>query len=109
MTRSTRKTLPARPDLDWLRNRARALLRDLRRTRADAKLSDAQLAVAREYGFASWRALKERVDALRAGPAEPPALPEEMVAKFLRAAGVGDRAAVESMLAAEPSLVHAVG
>ena len=64
------RPLPARPDLAFERKQAKALLRRLRagdpdalaRARARhpdldaarAKLADAQLVVAREYGFASW-------------------------------------------------------
>jgi ankyrin repeat protein len=58
------KSLPVRPDLDWLRKTAKQRLAEFRKTRADAKLYEAQLALAREYGFPSWRALKARVDAL---------------------------------------------
>jgi uncharacterized protein len=70
--------LPARPDLDQLRHQARELLRAAQRGDSEATariravskqiiLSSAQLALAREYGFASWAKLKlevERRDAL---------------------------------------------
>ena len=66
--------LPARPDLDQLRHQAKDLLRAARagdrvataRIQAVSgrmTLTDAQLAVAREYGFASWPKLKAEVDA----------------------------------------------
>ena len=66
--------LPARPDIDQLRHRARDLLRAARsgdpaaaaRIAAVADritLSSAQLAVGREYGFASWPRLKAEVEA----------------------------------------------
>ena len=54
--------LPARPNLEHLRNEAKRLLQTLRRNDPDARLSDAQLRVARAYGFASWRQLKAHVD-----------------------------------------------
>jgi hypothetical protein len=65
--------LPARPNLDQLRRQARELLRAvadgepsaLTRIRAVSgrvSLSAAQLAVAREYGFASWPALHAEVE-----------------------------------------------
>ena len=54
--------LPARPNLEHLRNEAKRLLQTLRRDDPDARLSDAQLRVARAYGFASWRHLKAHVD-----------------------------------------------
>ena len=65
--------LPARPDLDQLRHQARELLRAAQRgdSQATARiravagpviLSSAQLALAREYGFASWAKLKLEVE-----------------------------------------------
>lgn len=72
--------LPERPHLDQLRHQARELLRSaqadnaeaLRRIRAVSEqiaLSSAQLAIARDYGFASWRQLVAEVERRRA--AEP--------------------------------------
>ncbi len=65
--------LPARPDLGQLRHQAKDLLRAAQRGDIDAAariravsdrliLSSAQLAVAREYGFASWAKLKLEVE-----------------------------------------------
>jgi uncharacterized protein len=65
--------LPARPDLDQLRHQSKALLRAAQRGDPDATtrievvsrrlmLSSAQLALAREYGFASWAQLKLEVE-----------------------------------------------
>jgi hypothetical protein len=51
------------------RKAAKDRLRTLRPSQPAAKLADAQLAVAREHGFPSWRALKAHVDAL--GAARP--------------------------------------
>jgi ankyrin repeat protein len=64
--------LPVRPDLDQLRHQAKDLLHAAQRGDPDAdsriravsdqvKLSSAQLALAREYGFASWARLKLEV------------------------------------------------
>ena len=64
--------LPDRPDLDQLRRHARELLRaavngephaadQLRAVSPRVTLSAAQLALAREYGFQSWTALKAEV------------------------------------------------
>ena len=58
------QSLPDKPSLEWLRKEAKRRLDDLRRTTPKAQLSDAQLDVARQYGFPSWRALKARVDSL---------------------------------------------
>ncbi|MFL5049206.1 MAG: hypothetical protein ACJ8D4_03780, partial [Xanthobacteraceae bacterium] len=57
-----RRALPARPSLEHLKNEAKQRLKALRQQDPQAKLSTAQLAVARDYGFASWRRLKAQVD-----------------------------------------------
>jgi hypothetical protein len=65
--------LPDRPDLDQLRRQARELhraaqggdpgaLRRLRPVSDKATLSTAQLALAREYGFPSWRRLRDEAE-----------------------------------------------
>src|SRR4051794_24203301 len=59
-----RASLPDTPNLEWLRKQAKHRLASLRETTPGAKLTDAQLAVAREYGFRSWRALKAHIDSL---------------------------------------------
>jgi ankyrin repeat protein len=58
------ETLPARPALDWYRKAARKKLVELRASDPQARLAQAQLAIAREHGFASWRKLKARIDEL---------------------------------------------
>jgi len=54
--------LPARANLEHLKNEAKRRLKELRARDADARLSDAQLLVARQYGFPSWPRLKAAVD-----------------------------------------------
>jgi ankyrin repeat protein len=56
------KSLPPRPDLEWLKKAAKQRLAELRADDAGAKLHQAQQAVAEEYGFKSWRALNAQVD-----------------------------------------------
>jgi len=56
------RQLPARANLEHLRNEAQQRLQEMRIQDAAAKLADAQLLIAREYGFASWRTLKAAVD-----------------------------------------------
>lgn len=68
MTHSEQQTaaaraLPARPNLEHLKNEAKARLDQLRLTDPKAQLSQAQFRLAREYGFSSWRELKAKVDA----------------------------------------------
>lgn len=56
------RQLPPRPNLEYLRKQAKELLGGLLRQDPSAQLADAQHAVAREYGFASWPALKASVE-----------------------------------------------
>jgi uncharacterized protein DUF5990/uncharacterized protein DUF5655 len=69
-------SLPDRPDLDQLRRQARELqraaaggdpaaLRRVQQVSAKTTLSAAQLAMAREYGFASWDKLKDEAERRR--------------------------------------------
>lgn len=139
--------LPARPDLAQLKKQAKDLLSAARSaqpaalarfralpafaTHTDAQLAalhfalhDAQSVVAREHGFASWTALRERVEELtlafdqavaqftrgsveqRLGRAERMlALYPELVARDFHAAlAFGDTASVQRHLAASPAL-----
>jgi hypothetical protein len=57
------KALPPQPHIDWLKKAAKQQLASLRTEDPSAKLADAQREVARDYGFANWRALKAQVDA----------------------------------------------
>jgi ankyrin repeat protein len=59
---TARRALPARPSLEHLKNEAKQHLKVMREKDPQAKLAAAQLAVARDYGFASWRKLKAHVD-----------------------------------------------
>jgi hypothetical protein len=54
--------LPDRVSLEYLRKSAKDRLREMRATDPDVRLAAAQLAIAREHGFTSWRALKAEVD-----------------------------------------------
>jgi ankyrin repeat protein len=92
---SASSSLPDAPDLDWLRKEAKRRLRELRATRPDAKLADAQLAIARQYGFPSWRALKAHVDSLTTD------------GQLLAAAGTGDTATLAALLDRHGDKLHA--
>ena len=110
MTRTTRPTraLPQHPDLDQLRRQAKELLEAFRSGDADVSaevhthyrdaashtfaLHDAQLVVARAYGFDSWPKLKAHVDGITAK-------------QFIEAASANDVDRVTGMLKIRPDLV----
>jgi len=78
------RALPARPNVEHLKNQAKELLREFLAKEPDAvgrfrafdaalhsrepRLTDAQLIIAREYGFPSWRKLALHVEALSEDP-----------------------------------------
>jgi ankyrin repeat protein len=59
--------LPAAPSMEQLRKQATQLVRERREGTEPLRLSEAQLALAREYGFPSWPRLEAYVDRVRAG------------------------------------------
>lgn len=89
--------LPEHPSLDYLKKLAKQRLRELRATDPAARLAGAQLAIARDHGFASWRALKAEVDARR----------RPAIARWLAACEAGDVPAIRAMLADDPALARA--
>lgn len=88
--------LPRRASLEYLKKLAKERLRELRRTNPGARLADAQLAVARDHGFSSWRALKTEVDRRRS-----PALDA-----FLAACASGEVEGLRTLLDRDPELVR---
>jgi len=105
------RRLPARPSLEHLKKQAKVLHEQLasgnpqaherfrallsRSAPATPQLADAQLALARDYGFASWAKLNAHVEAL--APADPPA---ELVA----AIHTNDAGRVRAVLERYPAL-----
>jgi ankyrin repeat protein len=87
--------LPDNPNLDWLRKQATRRLAELRRSNAAAQLSDAQLDIARQYGFSSWRALKAHVDSLT------------IDGQLFNAARTGDVGTLTALLDQHPEKLHA--
>ncbi len=87
-------SLPERPSLEWLRKTAKQTLKELREQSAEAKLADAQLTVARQAGFGSWRELHRHVSLRERG------------AEFLRLVAAGDAAAVRRQLDKLPELAN---
>ena len=61
---SVPRALPDSPNLEWLRKQAKRRLESIRADDPAATLAQAQFAIAREYGFTSWRALKAHLDGL---------------------------------------------
>ena len=112
------RDLPSRPHLDVPKREARDLLKQARvgipealdrirrrhprfkHTNASAlapvefRLSDAQLVIAREYGFSQWAALKQRIDSNTAA---------QLLLTAIRA---DDRETVIRILQSNPQLVH---
>jgi Domain of unknown function (DUF3471) len=62
------RTLPAKPNLEHLKNEAKQRLERLRAATPSAKLAEAQHQIAREYGFAHWRELKADIERRTGGP-----------------------------------------
>jgi ankyrin repeat protein len=56
------RELPLKPNFEHLKNEAKQRLKALRTDDPEARLAAAQLLLAREYGFASWRQLKAHVE-----------------------------------------------
>ncbi len=117
-------SLPARPSLEQLRKQAKELLKGYRADDLSAvvrfqshhpraipekgvTLADAQLVLARDYGFPSWAKLKHHVESLQ----RPADFDELLWGRdswpFLSAVYRGDEAAVRQMLASDPSLAGA--
>ena len=90
------KQLPPRPNLDQLKRQAKELLQA---GKAHA-LHDAQTLLAREYGFPSWNALHDHVEAVTLEF-------DAALAEFLEAATDGRRDRAERMLALYPKIASA--
>jgi hypothetical protein len=111
MTSPYRRSLPARPDLAQQRKLAKDLLRDFRsgdreataRIRAELpdkskiSLTDAQFVLAREYGFASWRELKDHI-ARHDADQRPP------IERFKHAVQRGDAKQLRALLEKDASV-----
>ncbi|HET8656837.1 MAG TPA: hypothetical protein VFL93_15040 [Longimicrobiaceae bacterium] len=106
------RSLPPRASLEQQKKLAKELLRAFRAGDAAARgrvrrhlpdkqritLADAQLAIAREYGFESWAKLKTHVERAGGGVAAP------VLDGFRRAVEARDAGAVRRLLAREPGV-----
>jgi ankyrin repeat protein len=82
------RPLPDRPNLRHLKDQAK----DLLKAGAAASLSDAQLQIARRYGFTSWPRLKTHVESF------------EEIGQLKRAIDTNDIARVQAMMTRNPAL-----
>lgn len=88
--------LPERASLEYLKKLAKERLRKMRQSDPRAKLAAALLAVAREHGFPSWRALKAEVERRDVSTAE----------QFVAAAAKGDVRELRRLFDEDPSLLR---
>lgn len=89
--------LPPHPNLDWLKKAAKDRLAELRKRDAAAALHHAQFAIAQDYGFKSWRALKTHVDTL------------SLDGRIIAAVVTGEPQALSELLVAHPSKLGLTG
>lgn len=119
------KALPPNPNLEFEKKQAKALLkayqagdaRAVERVRAShprlqnipeknippdqLRLSDAQLVIAREYGFSSWPQLKHEIETLREGL-------KETFVQFAHAVQRGNTAQVKGLIENTPALTQRI-
>jgi len=106
--------LPARPSIEYLKKLAKQQVAALRKQGQAASLAGAQLALARKYGFGSWRKLKAHVEALERQAAQRNATAgsEASSATFddvMKAITTRDHQALADLLAATPGVVNQTG
>src|SRR6267143_2260299 len=88
-------TLPARPSLEFLKKLAKQQVVALRRQGTTTSLAAVQLALARKYGFPSWRNLKAHVELL------------ERAAEAVEAISSGDTKSLKRLLSQNSNLANA--
>ena len=62
------RNLPDRPNLEFLKKEAKAMLASMQQRDPSTQLADAQFALARDYGFDSWPKLKAHVESAVTSP-----------------------------------------
>src|SRR5262249_16627181 len=90
--------LPARPNIEHYRKRAKALVR----AGAAPTLTKAQFQIAREHGFASWPTFAKHIEALTRSRS-----PISLFETAADAIVAGDAAALKRLLREDPTLVRA--
>jgi hypothetical protein len=111
---TTAKALPARPSIEYLKKLAKQQVAALRKQGQAASLVGAQLALARKYGFPSWRKLKAHVEALKRQAVQFNATAESEVSSatfnhVMKAITTRDDQALADLLAATPGVVNQTG
>lgn len=101
------RQLSSAASLETLKKEAKRRLRALRETNPRATLREVQLALAREYGFDGWSALKARVAEIEATRGASPQA--AALQALLRAAEHGDAAAVGRVLDEYPGIINERG
>jgi ankyrin repeat protein len=96
------RALPARPSIEFLKKSAKQRLDALRAADASAQLADAQLALAREYGFSSWRALVAKIETDQSRSDQ-----ETQHRQFRSAINAGRLDEVRQLLQRDPELANA--
>src|SRR5215813_6721098 len=94
----SKSKLPERASIEYLKKIAKERLRKLRQSNSRAKLSEVQLAVAREHGFSSWRALKAEIDRQQANDVD----------RFFDACTEGATDTVREFVGKNPELVRSI-
>src|SRR5580700_1570740 len=106
--------LPARPSLEYLKKLAKQQVVFRRKQGQTGSLAKAQLALARQYGFPSWRKLKAHVELLQRQTAPINAAVENEVSSatfdaVMKAITTRDNRTLAQVLAATPSIVNQTG
>ncbi len=114
--------LPLRANLEWLKKLSKERRDALRLRSPGATLSEAQLDVAREFGFPSWRKLKARVEQVRGAldvlvppevrrgaASETVAADDRDLALLFAAVAAGETQAITKLVAGRPALAGAHG
>jgi ankyrin repeat protein len=96
------QTLPARPNLEFLKKLAKRQVADDRKAAKPASLAGAQLALARRYGFPSWRKLKAHLD-------RPPVNLPHVFRDVMKAIVRREDEALRRLLKTAPEVVHRTG
>ncbi|MCR9137680.1 MAG: ankyrin repeat domain-containing protein [Alphaproteobacteria bacterium] len=102
-------SLPDNANLGWLKKSAKQLLRQWREEGREAKLADAQFFLAREYGFPSWRSMRQTIEAGASQSSQ--SHPDDAVdpnVHFLQLVGRGDLDDIRQAVRKTPGLVNVV-